>query len=72
MKCRECGSNMYLDDKDYNFKGCYDNYYNCEKCNTSCIEEIRYNKSFLEIWHSENDNEVKDYVVKPPIKRTKR
>lgn len=72
MKCKECGSNMYLDDKDYNFKGCYDNYYNCEKCSTSCIEEIRHNKSFREIWHSENDDEVKDYVVIPPIKRTKR
>ena len=55
MKCRECGANMCLDDKDYNFKGNYDNYWNCEKCQTSCIEQVRFSKPFKEIWHSEND-----------------
>ena len=24
MICKECGANMYLDDKDYNFKGNYE------------------------------------------------
>ena len=48
---------IVLDDKDYNFKGCYDNYWNCEKCQTSCIEEVRFSQTFKEIWHSENNNE---------------
>ena len=51
---------MYLDDRDYNFKG---NYWNCEKCQTSCIEQVRFAKSFKEIWHSENDG-VKDYTIR--------
>ena len=63
MKCRECGADMYLDDKDYNFKGNYDNYWNCEKCQTSCTEQVRFAKPFKEIWHSENDG-VKDYTVR--------
>ena len=68
MICKECGSNMILDDKDYNFKGNYDNYWCCEKCQTSCIEQIRFAQSFKEIWHSEND-EVKDYVIKHQFKK---
>lgn len=71
MICKECGSDMYLDDQDYNFKGNYNNYWNCEKddCLTSCIEQVRFGQSFKEEWHSENNNEVKDYVVKHNIKR---
>ena len=71
MKCKECGAEMFLDDKDYNFKGNYDNYWCCEddNCLTSCIEEVRFGQSFKEIWHSENNDEVKDYVIKHNIKR---
>lgn len=68
MNCRECGSKMYLDDKDYRFKGNYDNYWNCEECQTSCIEEVRFGQSFKEIWHSENNDEVKDYIIKHQLK----
>lgn len=64
MKCKECGSEMYLDDIDYNFKGNKDKYWYCTKCQTGCIEQIRYNKSVKEIWHSENNNKVKDYEIK--------
>lgn len=61
MICIECGSPMYVDDKDLRFKGNYDLYWNCEKCQTSCIEEIRFNRPFKEYWHSEN-NGVKDFI----------
>lgn len=57
---------MFLDDKDFNFKGNYDNYWCCNNCQTSCIEQVRFNQSFKEIWHSEND-EVKDYEIKHKI-----
>ena len=69
MICKECGSEMYLDDKDYNFKGNYDNYWCCknDNCLTSCIEQVRFNQSFKEFWHSENNDEVKDYEVKHEI-----
>ena len=63
MICIECGSPMYVDDKDLRFKGNYDLYWNCEKCQTSCIEEIRFNRPFKECWHSENDG-VKDRVFR--------
>ena len=39
MKCRECGADMYLDDKDYNFKGNYDNYWNCAQLAESIIPQ---------------------------------
>lgn len=68
MKCRECGTDMYLDDKDFNFKGNYDNYWNCEKCQTSCIEEVRYGHPFKEIWHTENEKGAFDtIIVKRPL-----
>ena len=49
--CKECGKEMYLDDIDFRFKGCFDNYFICENCQTSCIEEIRFNQSFKEHCH---------------------
>lgn len=67
MICKECGAIMRIDDRDYRFKGCYDLYWACDDCCTSCIEEIRYSQSFKEIWHSENNDEVKDYVIKHSI-----
>lgn len=72
MICKECGAEMFLDDKDYNFKGNYDNYWVCENCQTSCIEQVRFGQSFKEIWHSENDDIVKDYEIKHPLKGKER
>ena len=69
MKCIECGAEMYLDDRDTNFKGNYDNYWCCEKCQTSCIEQVRFSQSFKEFWHSENDGIVKDYEIKHQLQR---
>lgn len=69
MICRECGAKMYLDDKDTNFKGNYDNYWCCESCQTSCLEQVRFGQSFKEIWHSENNDQVKDYTIKHQIER---
>lgn len=63
MYCRECGSKM-LKDKDPFNKFDFDIYYDCPNCVTSCILEIRLGRRFLEIWHSENDNYVKDLKLK--------
>ena len=30
---------MRLDDRDYRFKGNYDNYWACDNCNASCFEK---------------------------------
>lgn len=49
MKYREYGEEMYLDDKEFDFKGKYDNYWNCTKCLTSCIEQVRFGKPFKEL-----------------------
>lgn len=64
MVCRECGATVYLDTKDYRFKGHCDYYWNCPECQTSCIQEVRYGQPVKEIWHSENNGEVKDYIIK--------
>jgi len=68
MICRECGAKMRLDDVDYDFKGKYDNYWVCDNCQTSCIEEVRFSQRFREHWHSENDG-VKDETIKYNIQR---
>ena len=67
MICKECGSKMFVDTQDRHFKGNYDVYWSCEKCQTSCVEEIRFGQPFKENWHSENDG-VKDYVIKHQLK----
>lgn len=41
MKCKYCGTEMELDDVDFNYKGNKDNYYLCPKCDSTAIEEIR-------------------------------
>ena len=64
MVCRECGSEMLLDDKDITSKGIYDNYWCCPQCSTGCIEQVRGAKSFREYWHSENGAESKDYTIR--------
>ena len=50
MPCKVCGAAMRLDDRDYNFKGNYDNYWVCDHCNTTCFEKVRYGKSVSEEW----------------------
>ena len=69
MKCKECGAKMYIDTKDFTFKGNYDIYWGCTSCQTSCIEQVRFGQSFKEIWHSENNGRVKDYTIKHQIER---
>ena len=63
MICEECSAEMILDDKDLSFSGFYDNYWVCDNCQTSCIEEIRFSRPDREIWHSEANDIVKDYEV---------
>lgn len=41
MKCINCGSEMRLDDVDFNYKGNKDNYWICDNCNCHSVEEIR-------------------------------
>ena len=65
MICKECGSKMRLDDKDYNFKGNYDNYWICDECGISCCESVRFGQVFRESWGSES----KEYVITYKIER---
>lgn len=48
MKCVNCGSTMVLDDEDYNFKGNFDQYLYCPKCEVTGFRKVRYNKCILE------------------------
>ena len=41
-KCIKCGEDMIIDDCDYNFKGCFDNYWYCIKCDINCWEKVRF------------------------------
>lgn len=42
-KCKYCGRDMELDDCDYQFRGCEDDYFICD-CGASCRVKIRYNR----------------------------
>ena len=48
MKCIKCGLTMVLDDEDYNFKGCFDQYLICPNCDVRGFRKVRYNKCILE------------------------
>ena len=40
--CPFCHTHLEIDDIDYNFKGCYDEYVFCDKCKISGFLKIRY------------------------------
>lgn len=69
MICRKCGAKMNLDDREYNFKGNYNNYWYCEKCNIGCTEEVRFAQSFKETWF--NEDGIVDFEIKHQINRDK-
>lgn len=48
MKCINCNVDMILDDEDYNFKGNFDQYLYCPKCEMHGFRKVRYNKCILE------------------------
>lgn len=58
MKCIKCGSTMILDDEDYQFKGCFDQYLYCPNCEVRGFRKVRYNKCILEeqsVYDTETD-----------------
>lgn len=69
MTCKECNAKMRKDDVDKMFNGCMNIYWLCDHCNTSCIEKIRFNQSWKEMWHVENGDVVMDYEVVKKIKK---
>lgn len=42
--CKTCGKEMILNDIDYSFKGCQDEYWLCEKCFVGAFVKVRYGK----------------------------
>lgn len=42
--CPICNERFLVDDIDYNFKGCEDDYLYCEKCNINAFIKIRYGR----------------------------
>ena len=55
MYCHFCGSEMILDDCDYNFKGNKDNYWYCENCEAFTFEKIRYGRSIYKEYHKKGE-----------------
>ncbi len=44
-KCPKCGKEMEIDDLDYRFDGCQDEYWKCENCGEfSALVKVRYKK----------------------------
>jgi len=45
IKCPICGKEMEIDDIDYRFDGCQDEYWKCETCGeASAFVKVRYGK----------------------------
>lgn len=45
IKCPICNQEMFIDDIDYRFKGCQDEYWICENCHeSSAFVKVRYGK----------------------------
>lgn len=58
VKCVKCGTLMEFDDQDFNFKGNFDNYYACPKCEISCTMQVRYNRPVnLDYYNGETEFE---------------
>lgn len=49
-KCKTCDKEMYVDDLDYNFKGCQDEYWLCSNCYESLYVKVRYGKVCKKIY----------------------
>ena len=60
MKCIYCGSKMKMDDSDVKFPGNKDIYWICD-CGASCLELIRYNRTFRRIWDRDDHGEYEDW-----------
>ena len=72
MICRKCGRTLIVDDEDYQFKGCYDQYLVCpnSKCLVYGYIKVRYNKCILEeqYEYSESSGERKTLFSVNPSK----
>lgn len=44
LKCPVCGKTMELDDRDYRFSGCQDEYWKCPDDCSSAFVKVRYCK----------------------------
>ena len=44
LKCRRCGERADLDDIDYNFRGCQDEVWVCDRCRVMLHVKVRYGK----------------------------
>jgi len=54
MICKYCKKEMELDDTDFNFKGCYDNYWLCS-CGVDCVQTVRYNETYYLDWFKDGN-----------------
>lgn len=50
MKCKNCGSEMVVDDIDRHSNGNRDKYLVCKECDTGCVERIRNNVVVNIVW----------------------
>ena len=67
MICKKCKTQINLIFKCPICKGIYDEYYSCPNCKIYCTKKIRLRRTYVYDWHSENNNNVEDCVVKAKI-----
>ena len=61
VKCANCNSIMDFEDRDFNFKGNYDNYYSCPKCGFGCTMQVRYNRP-VNLYYYNEENDFEEHV----------
>jgi len=60
MKCKYCGEEMRLDDRDY-YRTYTDLYFVCDKCSASCVEKrskLKGKRTLSVDWQEPWDDEV--------------
>ena len=57
ITCKYCGSEMIVDDVDFQFKGCMDIYDECENCGASAIRKVRYSNICKTTWRKKEVEE---------------
>lgn len=59
IDCPVCKQKMYLDDVDYDFKGKFDAWWLCEKCNITAFQKVRFGKSYSITFEDEKGDAIK-------------
>lgn len=65
MICPKCNKDLIVDDEDYQFKGCFDQWLICKtpNCPIHGFRKVRYNKCILEELSEYDENTDESKII---------